>query len=86
VYDSITVHPRVRQRHPEITQEDVAAAWRNKIVLVTRTFGPPDTFAAAGMDSKGRLLEMIGISMEDGSVTVYHAMKLTEKLRQELSL
>ena len=58
----------------------------NALSARTREFGPPDVIAAAGADTKGRMIEMLGIKMEDDSVVVYHAMKLTQKMAQELAL
>lgn len=82
----ITVHPRVSKRHPGVSDDDVVSAWRNAVAIVNRTYAPPDIYAAAGTDTKGRMLEMLGIEMEDGSVLVYHAMKLTAKMARELGL
>ena len=32
------------------------------------------------------MIEMVGVEMEDGTVLVYHAMKLTKKMSTELGL
>ena len=82
----IEVLPRVSLNHPEITEEDVRIAWLNTLSARTREFGPPDVVAAAGADTKGRLIEMLGVIMEDDSIVVYHAMRLTKKMAQELAL
>ena len=86
MYNSIVVHHRVMERHPEITREDVITAWRNAIVVIIRNYTIPDIYAAAGMDSRGRMLEMLGIDLDDGTLMIYHAMKLTRKMRRELGL
>ena len=86
MFASILVHPRVAERHPEIQNEDAVAAWNNAIVVQNRTYSPPDIYAAAGSDNKGRLLELVGIELEDGSLLIYHAMRLTKKMRHELGL
>ena len=82
----IEVLPRVSLSHPDVTEDDVRVAWQNALSARTREFGPPDIVAAAGADTKGRIIEMLGIIMEDESVVVYHAMKLTYKMRRELAL
>lgn len=56
--DGITVHPRVSKGHPDITDGDVKSAWRNAVAIVNRTYTPPDIYASAGADGKGRMLEM----------------------------
>jgi hypothetical protein len=38
------------------------------------------------MDTKGRLIEMVSVELEDGGVLVYHAMRLTAKMARELEL
>ena len=82
----IIVHPRVAQRHPEISEQDVVTAWRNAVALQNRTYEQPDIYAAAGADGKGRMLELLAAELDDGSLLIYHAMKLTRKMRKELGL
>ena len=84
--EKITVHPRVHQNHPEIDEEDVLTAWRNAIALYQRNYDPPEYFAAAGLDGKNRLLEMVGVATEDGGISIFHAMKLTKKMQVELEM
>lgn len=62
----ILTHPRVMERHPDVTEEDVAMAWSHAIAMRHRSFDPPVHIAAAGVDTKGRLIEMIGVELEDG--------------------
>lgn len=82
----IVVHRRVSERHPDVTEEDVIAAWGGAVAMRHRNFDPPAHIAAAGADTKGRVIEMVGVELEDGGVLVYHAMKLTGKMAQELGL
>ena len=84
--DHIIVSPRVHAKHPSIEEEDVITAWRNAIAIRNRTYCPPDYYAAAGADSKGRLLEMVGVELEDGTVNIFHAMKLQDSMKEELGL
>ena len=82
----VDVHPRIAARHPDMTDDDVVAAWGNAAAMRRRNFDPPAHIAAAGLDTKGRMIEMVGVEMEDGTVLVYHAMKLTKKMATELGL
>jgi hypothetical protein len=86
LFDKVAVHERVNRQHPEIADEDVATAWKNAIAIINRDYGVPDYYAAAGIDNKGRMLEMIGFEEEDGTLMVFHAMKLTGKMAKELGL
>jgi hypothetical protein len=86
LFSDIKVHSRVNKKRPEISDEDAIHAWSNAIVIVNREFNPPDYYAAAGMDSKGRILELVGVELEAGSLMIFHAMKLTSKMKEELGL
>ena len=86
MFSNITVHPRVNVKRPEISSEDAIHAWCNAIAIVNREYDPPDYYAAAGVDSKGRILELVGVELEDNSLMIFHAMKLTKKMKKELGL
>ena len=82
----LKVHQRITLRHPEIATHDVETAWRNAVTMRLRTMEPPAHIIAVGADSKGRLIEMIGVELDNGQVLVYHAQKLTAKMQAELGL
>ena len=82
----LEVHRRVTLRHPDVTEIDVEVAWRNAMAMRLRTMEPPAHIIAAGADSKGRLIEMIGVELDNGQVLVYHAQKLTAKMQADLRL
>ena len=82
----VEVLPRVFLKHTYLTYDDIRTAWTNALSARTREFGPPDIIAAAGVDTKGRMIEMLGIKIEDDMVVIYHAMKLTQKMARELAL
>jgi len=89
LFKTIIIHLRIHQRRPEIEDEDVITAWMNAFVVRERTDSSPGAvryLAAAGLDRKNRLLEMIGVETEDDGVVIYHAMKLTDKMKTELGL
>lgn len=70
----IDVHPRVSQRHPEITDNDVLFAWHSRIALVIRETSVKDFYVSVGFDQRGRAIEMVAAEEEDGSLLVFHAM------------
>ena len=76
MYDSIEVNARIAMRHPEISEDDVKSAWANALVIVERTTAsfPDVVLVAVGADANGRLLEIVGTALEDGTVHVFHAM------------
>lgn len=76
MYDSVEVDTRVMQCRPEITKADVCDAWANAIVVIERiTDSFPDVIlVAVGSDSNGRLIEMVGATLPDDTVHVFHAM------------
>ena len=86
MFINILVHPRVRQKRPDVTDEDVIHAWRNAIVVAGRVSDHPDYYIAAGMDTKGRMLELVGVELENDTFMIFHAMKLTTKMINELGL
>lgn len=69
-----------------LTEEDIRCAWRNASAVRVRNFDIPCIFAAAGPDTRGRLIELLLAEREDGSFVAYHAMKLTPKMARELGL
>ena len=84
--DSVTVHPRVKKRHPEINDEDVVTAWNNFICRTTRVDTFDDNHIAVGFDATGRLLEMVAVQLPDNGWFVFHAMLATTKALRELGL
>lgn len=81
----IIVHPRVRERHPEITDEDVRKAWANCVRSAVRH----DTgdVVAVGIDERGRLVEIIARRVSVDALVVYHAFSPpTKKMLMELGL
>jgi hypothetical protein len=83
---SVRVHPRVQERHPDVTNEDVVTAWNNFICRTRRIDTYDDNFIAVGFDSTGRLLEMVGVQLPNDGWFIFHAMKATPKALAELDL
>jgi hypothetical protein len=85
--DNVRVEPRVRARHPELSDEDVLTAWSNCLVSTYRQQSAFDDFVAIGTDAKGRLIEMIAVQEAGASWAIYHAMTPpTDKVLHELGL
>lgn len=81
------VHPRVNERHPEISDKDVQCAWEGMVCHAFRIDRECQELIGVGMDSRGRLVEMVARKLEDGSWCVYHAMSPpSKKTLNELGL
>lgn len=68
----VQIHPRVHERHPELDDEDVEAAWENYCFAAVRI--PGEREMRTGYDLRGRYVEMVGVLLADGAWLVYHAM------------
>ncbi|MUH59577.1 hypothetical protein GSD1FS_0909 [Bifidobacterium sp. GSD1FS] len=78
----IYVLPRVHERHPELSEEDVLTAFRSVMVEARRDNG---TWVCIGLDGRGRDVEMVYAQQED-SVLIYHVMTPpTKKTMNEIS-
>ncbi len=88
MFEIIVVHQRVNKRHPSIVDEDVMYACHHPIAISERedVSNEDSYYAIAGMDEKGRILEAVGVMLDDNTLLIYHAMKLTENMRKELGL
>lgn len=68
----IGVHPRISERHPEVSDADVMAAMRSMIRYKQRDSGE---WIAVGTDSRSRLVELVYIyDTDDDYFFVYHGM------------
>jgi hypothetical protein len=68
----IGVHPRISERHPEVSDADVMAAMRSMIRYKQRESGE---WIAVGTDSRNRLVELVYIyDADDDYFFVYHGM------------
>ncbi|MDR0500236.1 MAG: hypothetical protein LBG97_03180 [Coriobacteriales bacterium] len=83
---NVAVHPRVKTRHPEISNEDVLNAWENAIAFARRDGAADDLYVAAGFDNSGRLLEVVAAKGKGEDWLIFHAMKATQKTLSELGL
>ena len=70
----LIVHPRITARHPQLTSEDVAAAWNGALISAPRLPNRPDEYIALGFDAKGRLLEVVAVRLDSADWLAFHAM------------
>lgn len=52
----------------------------------TPVCNPPNYYAAAGADPRGRMIEMVGVELEDSRLLIFHAMRLTPKMADGLCI
>ena len=84
--NNVIVMDRVRQRHPDVSNEDVARAWRYAMKSRSRLDKDPIQYIAVGVARDGRLLEMCAYKDQNDDYVVFHAMVATRKVLQELGL
>ncbi|MCL2654379.1 MAG: hypothetical protein FWD65_01585 [Coriobacteriia bacterium] len=83
----VVVSQRVGVRHPEISNDAAVTAWRGAIASARRLESEPaNIVVAVGFDKDGRLLEVVAVLLDDGTVYIFHAMKATKKTLIELGL
>lgn len=81
----IGVHPRISQRHPDVTEKDVRDAMRGMIRYKQRESGE---WLAIGLDERSRLIELVYQYDEaEDFFFVFHGMTPpTGKTLRELGL
>ncbi|WP_101722346.1 hypothetical protein [Eggerthella timonensis] len=68
----VFVHPRVMERHPDLSEADVLAAWEGCERWAQRRAS--NASVAVGFDARGRFVEMVAARSPDGDWLIYHAM------------
>ena len=81
----VRLHPRVTDRHPEITASDVVEAFEGTLRSRVRDTHPVQ-WAGVGTDAHGRLLEYIAVEDESDGWLVFHTMPATKKVLIEVGL
>ena len=85
-YTKIVIDTRVYRRHPDMSEELILNACKRIIQFGYRE--PPGVryvFASAPIAGEPQI-EVIGTLLEDGTFEIFHAMRLREKIAQELRL
>lgn len=72
----VRIASRVHKRHPELEDEDVFSAWKNAFVFIERTNAEmhESLLVAVGFDKRNRMIEMVAVIEENGTVFIFHAM------------
>ena len=81
----VPVHPRVTQRHPEVTTSDVIEAFEGTLRSLARDTHPVQ-WVGVGADASGRLLEYIAVEDEPDGWLVFYAMPATTKVLVEVGM
>lgn len=68
----VFVHPRVAERHPDLSEADVLEAWAGCERWAPRLAS--NDGVAVGFDARGRFVEMVATRSPDGDWLIYHAM------------
>lgn len=82
----IRVHPRVFEQHPELTEDDVYAAFETTLRRVPRFDTDPMQWVGVGMDSRGRLLQWVAVEDAPSNWHIFHAMNATTKTLIEVGI
>ncbi|WP_218957615.1 hypothetical protein [Actinomyces faecalis] len=78
----LVVHPRISERHPEISEDDVRAAWEHAYLSACRP--GESVWVVLGHDMRGREVEIL-IDVRPACLVAFHAMTPpTRKIRSEL--
>ena len=81
------LHIRQCARKHGLSENDIRHAWRNRKAMRVRDYASvPLIYVVAGLDMRGRMVEVLAAEREDGSYEVFHAMKLTNKIARELDM
>ncbi len=81
------LHIRECAKKHGLQESDICHAWENMKAARVRNYGEiPLIYVVAGLDIKGRMIEILAAMREDGSFEVFHAMKLTDKIARELDM
>ena len=85
--EDVDIHPRIFERHPELSEDDVRDAWASCFVSAPRLNRDRLEFISIGLDSNFRNVEMISRQQADESWLIYHAQTPpSEKVLKELGL
>lgn len=84
----VEVAERVFLRHPQLTEDDVLAAWRSRLKCQVRLGPWPPQYIAIGFDGNGRAVEMVAVyDPGQDKVLIFHAnTPATKKVKKELGI
>ena len=79
----VRVHPRVHQRHSDVDDDDVIAAFEGTLRSRARDTHPIQ-WVGVGLDRKGRLLEYIAVEDEPDGMAHFPCELVTQRCSQRL--
>lgn len=82
----VRVHPRVMDRHPEISADDVRTAFSGTLRKVPRLGVEPVQWVGVGLDGRGRLLEYVAVETGRDEWLVFHAMPAAKRTLREVGM
>ena len=82
----VVVHPRIMDKRPDITVNDVLDAYASPVATQPRLGTDPPQHVGVGVDGKGRNLEWVGAQIGDDDLLIYHCMPVTKTTLDELGL
>ncbi len=85
--NKVHVHPRIKERHPILDEEDVLHAFENYEICRQRLDKESDEHLGFGFDAQGRAIEFVAVRDNEGDWLIYHALTpLSENAKRELGL
>ncbi len=81
----VKILKRVADKHPEMVDKEVLSAWKCRLKTQFRLDGDKPYAVAIGISTKGRLIEIIAFE-DDGEMIIFHAMKASRKMMDELGI
>jgi hypothetical protein len=79
----LIVHPRIHEKHPELSDEDVKAAFRGIFKHIRRSDGD---LVGVGMDGKRRLVEMVARCHDDAVIVCHAFTPPTQKVMRGIGM
>lgn len=73
-------------KRPEITERDARAAFLGALRKAPRLGVTPVQWAGVGVDGRGRLLQYVAAEVGPDEWLVFHAMRVTKKIIDEIGL
>lgn len=82
----VMVHPRVTQKRPALTDDDVIAAFTGTLRKAPRLDTESTQWVGVGLDGRSRLLQYVAIETGPDEWLIFHAMPATTKVMKEVGL
>lgn len=85
--ERIFVLDRVCERHPNVSKEDAAYAWKYAVRTMLRIGTDPEEHVGVGFDTSGRMIEIVALRTGEDDWLIKHAQTPPqEKIKRELKM